>query len=60
VGGGQLTYYIGDAYDYNDNKFLKRFDVCYCSSFAPDEIRRKKIVEEYSRFNLGVFISKVI
>jgi len=55
-----LTYYIGNAYDYSDNKFQGRFDVCYCSSFAPDELRRKEILKEYSRFNLNVFIARVI
>ena len=55
-----LTYYIGNAYDYGDNKTCERFNIVYCSSFAPDELRRRDILKGHSKFNLNILIVRVI
>ena len=38
-----LSYFIGDASEYNRNYSECKYDVFYVSSFTPDELRRGKI-----------------
>lgn len=42
-----LSFYIGDAAEVCPSLPSLRFEVCYFSSFTPDELRRERIIAEY-------------
>ncbi len=44
--GACMEYYIGDARDFYA-EYRDSFDVCYFSSFTPDELRRGRIQNSY-------------
>lgn len=50
-----LTYYIGDAYDYEKDYCECKFDLLYLAGFTPDELRKGQMVQQYN----GTWPSKV-
>lgn len=45
-----LTYFIVDANDFDKQTSIKS-EICYFSSFTPDEIRRQDIIKDYIKNN---------